>query len=66
MTALLIIGAAIVCCAAVLVCWALCAASGRADDAAHAAEVLALLAAERARTEMRERLIHARIREGRR
>lgn len=36
------------------------------DDGWHDAKTLAFLASERARTEMRERLIHARIREGRR
>lgn len=66
MTALLVIGAALCCCAAVMVAWALCAASERADDAASDAEIAAFLASERASTEMRERLIHARIREGRR
>lgn len=65
MTALLIIGAALCCCAAVLIGWASCVAR-KAGDAASDAEIAAFLASERARTEMRERLIHARIREGRR
>ena len=74
MTAILLTGLGVVLCGLVVLIRTMGmgteADRGRAqawqDDGWHDAETLAFLASERARTEMRERLIHARVREGRR
>lgn len=61
MTTLLVVVTGIVVLSCAVWVWALLAASARADeDAAYEAEVLGALAAERVRTEMRERLLRAR------
>lgn len=57
------VGGAVVALGALVMVWALCAAAGMSDQRAHDAEVLAELAAERVRVEMRDRMLHARLRQ---